>query len=50
MTKGLGTLPENQLLPTDTSCAAFQLYDMEEEVEEEREKKKRFIDSAFEEI
>jgi hypothetical protein len=33
-------LPENPMLPTETSCASFQLYDMEEEVEEEREKKK----------
>jgi hypothetical protein len=50
MTKALGTLPENQMLPTDTPSAAFQLYDMEEEVKEGREKKKRFIDSAYEEI
>jgi hypothetical protein len=34
MTKAFGTLPENRMLPTDIYCAAFQLYDMEEEVEE----------------
>jgi hypothetical protein len=35
------------MLPTETSCASFQLYDMEEEVEEEREKKKWCTDSAY---
>jgi hypothetical protein len=49
MTKALGILPENQMLPTDTSYAAFQLCDMEEEVEEEREYR-HIIESAYEEI